>query len=80
MFCNYNYSSMISMTGDELKIFIPKWAKEIGIIPARLILIKAGVGYTTALFLIAGTYKSSPKERLVRTLNMALADYIFKAS
>ncbi len=45
---------------------------------AKLILINAGLGYTTALFLIKGTYKSELKDRLISLLYKALGDYINK--
>jgi len=68
------------MDGEHLKKIVPKWAKELGEEEAKLVLIRAGIGYTTALFLIQGTYKSTPKDRLIGLLKVVLADYINRAS
>jgi hypothetical protein len=68
------------MKDKDFKKIIPKWAKEVGELEAKLILINAGLGYTTALFLIKGTYKSELKGRLILILTGALSDYLKKAS
>ena len=69
---------MVYMNSEELKRIIPKWAAEIGKSEARLILLKQGMGYTTAVFLINGKYKSELKDRMISLLYKALGDYINK--
>lgn len=59
---------MVSMDGDKLKELIPIWAAEKGHKKALMALIHAGVGYTTAVFLINGTYVSTPKATLIKKL------------
>jgi hypothetical protein len=61
------------MDGNQLKKRIYRWAKEVGIRRARIELVGAGVGFSTAEKLIAGTYGSTPKTRVAEALESLLA-------
>lgn len=60
------------MNGKELKNEIPKWAAKVGARKARLALLNAGIGYTTAVLLIKGEYPSTPTGDTVDRLRAAL--------
>lgn len=60
------------MKQHELPSLIYRWSKRIGSKNARAILINAGVGYTTAVFLANGTYKSEPKGKTKTRLENVL--------
>jgi hypothetical protein len=66
---------MVFMDGDDIKVKVPIWANAIGKLKAKRLLLLAGVGYTTAVFLINGNYNSVPKARLIAKINMAMNTY-----
>ncbi len=66
------------MNSEELKKIVPKWANLLGHSEAKMALLRAGLGYTTACLLIKGSYKSELKDRIISLLYKALGDYINK--